>query len=464
MRHKAPGITAKDFHPDALKVVRRLHSQGHEAYLVGGCVRDVLLGRTPKDNDLATSATPRQVRRVFRNSRVIGRRFKLAHVFFGDHIIETATFRCGPYEEADGTEDGLLITDDNAYGTAEQDALRRDFTVNAMFYDAQSNEVIDYAGGLEDLESGLLRTIGEPGVRLREDPVRILRAVKFATRLDFQIAPPLMEAMRANADELEKAAPARLMLEVQRLATSGVSLGAYRMLDDIGALRWTMPELADVVDAEGPDGPGARFLWSMLEALDASVHAGRKLEEGAVLAALLYPLFERETDPERRRDRGAPPDPRAVAAALVAPLSARARIPRREATRARASMRLQPRLVSVLRAKGRRRLPRLRWCLQEFFGDALELLRLRCTAEGRGWDVYEMWEERRRRALGGGPSATPSPAAADGQDHPPRKRRRRRRRSRGPGNPQDGGRGQTPEPKHDSRKGPRPDQSFGAGL
>jgi hypothetical protein len=273
-----------------------------------------------------------------------------------------------------------------------------------------------------------------------------------------------MEAMKVHAGELEKAAPARLMLEVLRLATSGVSLGAYRMLEEIDALRWTMPELADVVGAEGPDGTGARFLWSMLEALDASVHAGRTLKEGAVLATLLYPLFERETDPQRRRGSGAPPDPRAVSAALVAPLSARARIPRREATRARASMRLQPRLVSVLRAKGRRRLPRLRWCLQESFGDALELLRLRCTAEGRGWDVYEMWEERRRRALGGGPSDAPQPPVADAQGQPPRKRRRRRGRSRGRGKPQDGEDVQAPEPKNEQRKGPRPDQTFGSGL
>ena len=189
--------------PDADKILRRLRRNGHIAYLVGGCVRDLLLGRTPKDFDIATSATPNEIKDLFRNSRIIGRRFRLAHIFFGQKIIETATFRTNPREGAEATGDEpeeLLIRRDNVFGTAEEDARRRDFTINGLFYDIESGEVIDYVGGLADLGARTVRTIGDPDVRFREDPVRILRAIKFAARLGFSIEQGTYEALLAHRE------------------------------------------------------------------------------------------------------------------------------------------------------------------------------------------------------------------------------------------------------------------------
>src|SRR5215813_11396872 len=175
---------------DAEKILRRLRRNGHQAYLVGGCVRDLLLGRTPKDFDIATSATPQEIKDLFRNSRIIGRRFRLAHIFFGSKIIETSTFRANPREGLEPEEgEEILIRRDNVFGTAEEDARRRDFTINGLFYDIEAERVTDYVGGLADLEAHLVRTIGDPDIRFREDPVRILRAIKFAARLSFQMEP-----------------------------------------------------------------------------------------------------------------------------------------------------------------------------------------------------------------------------------------------------------------------------------
>ena len=186
-----PEIPEDRLDPEAIRVIARLRHTGHQAYFVGGCVRDVLLGHTPKDFDVATSAHPGEVRATFRNCRLIGRRFRLAHVYFrGGKVIEVATFRTIPTDAAeDLPESDLLITRDNVFGTAEEDARRRDFTVNGLFYDVFAGEVIDYVGGRADLEAHRIATIGDPEIRMREDPVRALRAIRFASRLGFTIEP-----------------------------------------------------------------------------------------------------------------------------------------------------------------------------------------------------------------------------------------------------------------------------------
>jgi poly(A) polymerase len=186
--------------PDVQKVVRRLVRHGHEAYLVGGCVRDLLLDRRPKDFDVATSARPEEVREVFRNSRIIGRRFRLVHVLFqGGKVIEVATFRRNPKEEGEephlSASDELLIRSDNVFGEASEDALRRDFTINALFYDLERRQILDWVGGMEDVRRRVVHTIGDPETRFREDPVRILRALKFAGRLDLGITPDVYDAI-----------------------------------------------------------------------------------------------------------------------------------------------------------------------------------------------------------------------------------------------------------------------------
>src|SRR2546423_3599875 len=205
---EAHPISRRDIDPDALKVLYRLRQGEYTAYLVGGSVRDLLLGRRPKDFDIGTSAHPQQVKRLFRNCWIIGRRFRLAHVKFGNKVIEVATFRrqlaAGEEIVAEGvpapdptTPEGQhLIHHDNTFGTPEEDAFRRDFTINALAYDISDFSIIDYVGGLEDLRAGVVRAIGDPEVRLREDPVRMLRAIALAARLNFTIDPPVLDAIR----------------------------------------------------------------------------------------------------------------------------------------------------------------------------------------------------------------------------------------------------------------------------
>src|SRR5689334_8921876 len=206
---EAHSLSRKDIDPDALKVLYRLRQAEFVAYLVGGSVRDLLLARRPKDFDIGTSAHPYQVKKLFRNCWIIGRRFRLAHVKFGPKVIEVATFRRQVEAGEEVVQDGVpapvddhLIHHDNTFGTPEEDAFRRDFTINALFYDIATFSVIDYVGGLDDLRAGIVRSIGDPDVRLREDPVRMLRAIALASRLDFIIEPTLLQSIRTHRHEI----------------------------------------------------------------------------------------------------------------------------------------------------------------------------------------------------------------------------------------------------------------------
>src|SRR6202047_89087 len=235
-------LSRRDVDPDALRVLYRLRQFNHTAYLVGGSVRDLLIGRRPKDFDIGTSAHPYQVKKLFRNCWIIGRRFRLAHVKFGTKVIEVATFRrqVAPGEEvvADGvpapdpttSEGEHLIHHDNTFGTPEEDAFRRDFTINALFYDIATFSVIDYVGGLEDLRAGIVRAIGDPEVRLREDPVRMLRAVALASRLDFAIDPPVLDAIRKHRHEIAHSSPPRVLEEYFKMLRAGCAEKSFRWL------------------------------------------------------------------------------------------------------------------------------------------------------------------------------------------------------------------------------------------
>src|SRR4029079_18172198 len=216
------------------RVVQKLNRAGYKSYLVGGCVRDLLVGKTPKDFDVATSATPNEIKATFRNSRIIGRRFRLAHVVFGAKIIETSTFRANPRDEDDHD---LLIRRDNVFGTETEDARRRDFTINASCYGVEREEVIDHVGGLADLDGKLVRTIGDPDIRFQEDPVRILRAIKFRARLDFGFEPATWRALLRWRGELSKCAPPRLLEEVHRLMRGGAGRRAVGRLGGTGGAR-----------------------------------------------------------------------------------------------------------------------------------------------------------------------------------------------------------------------------------
>ena len=305
-------ISRRDVDPDALKVLYRLHEHNYIAYLVGGSVRDLLLKRRPKDFDIGTSAHPHQVKKLFRNCWIIGRRFRLAHVKYGNKTIEVATFRqhVAATEFAPETDAGAadapdaplvdtasdegralrrraedhLIQRDNTYGTPEEDAFRRDFTVNALFYDIGTFSIIDYVGGLQDLELRLIRCIGDPDVRFLEDPVRMLRAVVLAARLQFTIDEPVLDAISTHAHEIARSAPARLVEEFYKILRSGHAEEAFRQLRATGLLKEITPELSAAGDP----------LWRSVAAVDryrARFEGAPESMTNAILAGtLLHPL------------------------------------------------------------------------------------------------------------------------------------------------------------------------------
>src|SRR5690242_8687425 len=243
-----PSLDRAAIDPDADRVVRKLTRAGYKAYLVGGCVRDLLVQRKPKDFDVATSATPNEIKSTFRNSRIIGRRFRLAHVFFGSKIIETSTLRANPRDEDDHD---LLTRLDNVFGTEPQDARRRDVTITGLFSAVALEQVIDHGGRLGDLEAKLIRTIGDPDIRFQEDPVRMLRAVKFAARLDFGFEPATWRALLRWRGEISKCAPPRLLEEIHRLLRGGAARRSFELLVETGVLAVLSPYLAGLLEGAG---------------------------------------------------------------------------------------------------------------------------------------------------------------------------------------------------------------------
>jgi poly(A) polymerase len=435
-------ISRRDIDPDALKVLYRLHEHHFVAYLVGGSVRDLLLGRRPKDFDVGTSAHPHQVKKLFRNCWIIGRRFRLAHVKYGPKTIEVATFRRQvdpselpqdaaetdetleavqeqPLPEGASVEDQVrsegthltkvrahdrLIHRDNTFGTPEEDAFRRDFTINALFYDIGTYSIIDYVGGLKDLEHRLIRSIGDPGTRFLEDPVRMLRAVVFAARLDFTIDAPILDAFETHRHEIGRASPARLMEEYFKILRSGFAEKTFRMLKETRLLREMTPEL----DAAGP------ALWDALRRLDdyrQRFPAPPDTLTNAILAGtLLVPLGL--AGPQRRFH--ADPLERRVELGILP-------IPRRDVERLHQVLSLQTRLLD-LRAPFRAQRGLLH---RHVLNEALTWLEI----HGQRPEVVEHW-----RSLQAQPA--PGTAVPDGDNvgntAPFQRRRRRRRRRRAP--------------------------------
>jgi len=284
-------ISRKDINANALRVLRRLRKAGFEAYLVGGAVRDLLAGQCPKDFDVATDARPEQVRHLFRNCRLIGRRFRLAHVMYGREIIEVATFRACD-DDGSGArriENGALVRD-NVYGTIEEDALRRDFTCNALYYALEDFSVRDYVGGFNDVSARCLRLIGEPEQRYREDPVRMLRAIRLAAKLGFSIDPATAAPIPHLADLLNQAAPARLFEEVLKLFLSGHAQTSFHLLESYGLLPVLLPESAAALGANRC-GVLRRLLLAGLENTDQRVADGLPVSPAFLFALLLWPAF-----------------------------------------------------------------------------------------------------------------------------------------------------------------------------
>jgi poly(A) polymerase len=445
---------------DALKVVRRLTRSGFDAYLVGGCVRDLLLGRKPKDFDVATSATPPEIKALFRNCRIIGRRFRLAHIFFGPKIIETSTFRANPREvealpEETGADNGaesalseqeLLIRRDNVFGSAEEDARRRDFTINGLFYDVDQDQVIDYVVGLPDLERRTVRTIGDPEIRFREDPVRILRAIKFAARLDFTIETEAYKAILAHKGEIAKCAPPRVLEEIYRLLRGGAARRSLELLEDTGVLDILIPLLAERIKASAAD---RNRLYDTLALVDTLVRDGASPSNAMLLCALLAPFL---VDVLYDVDE-APKEARGDAALIMwergRPILESMRASRRDTEYARQMLMAQRRLGPSKRRRGRP----MALVRRDWFSEALAIFELMHPgADGEVAEEIARWhrllrEPHRHEPLeahghvGHAPHAHPGDHAQQlGPDGQPRRRRRRRggrrRRGRGAGAPE----------------------------
>jgi poly(A) polymerase len=344
MRYDA-GFDESRVDPDAQKVVRRLTRHGFQAYLVGGGVRDLLLDRRPKDFDLATDARPEDVRSLFRNSRIIGRRFRLVHVLFGGgKVIEVATFRRNPITDADAAENGngadvdLLIRSDNIFGDAHEDAARRDFTINALFYDVERGQILDWVGGMHDIERRVVRTIGDPETRFREDPVRILRAIKFAARLDLGIDPDVYDAMVATRATLARAARPRLFEEILRLLRGGGAHRSIWLAWELGILGVLLPELATFLDDDQGDGPASR-VWKLLREVDRrTTQRGAALDDVALWTLLLLEPMKEACEGERDRI--------SAVYAFLDPVIERLAVPRRVADAMRRIVAVLPRFAA----------------------------------------------------------------------------------------------------------------------
>jgi len=427
-------LSRRQIDPDALKVLYRLHEHNYIAYLVGGSVRDLLLDRRPKDFDIGTSAHPHQVKKLFRNCWIIGRRFRLAHVKFGTKTIEVATFRrqvdastpevelaevlpaegTGPEEQAafdadrqdfDRRRRDRLIQRDNTYGTPEEDAFRRDFTVNALFYDIATFSIIDYVGGLEDLHSRMIRCIGDPDERFLEDPVRMLRAVVLAARLEFTIEERILDSIDSHKHEIARSAPARLLEEYFKILRSGHAEEAFRQLHATGLLKEITPELDDAPDS----------LWRAISSLDryrAKFEGAPDTLTNAILAgSMLQPLGL----VGRRPRFSADPLERRIELGLLP-------IARRDVERLQQIIGLQPRLLDV-QAPFRAQRALLH---RSTFQEALTWLEIHSDRP----EIAEHWRLLQAQAQAQmPPHHHGSEAAAPG---PFQRRRRRRRRPRSP--------------------------------
>ncbi len=390
-------------------------------------MRDLLLSRVPKDFDIGTDAPPQALRRLFRNCRLIGRRFRLAHILFADgKVVEVATFRGRPEPAQEPGQEGreLLQTSDNVFGTPREDALRRDFTINGLFYDIADFSVIDYVGGLEDLETGLVRTIGDPDIRFQEDPVRMMRAVEFASRLGFAITPDAYEAILRHRREIVKSAPPRVTEELAQSLRGGHALPTLLLMREVGLMDALMPELASVLRQIDPDhvrGTGHLF-WALLEVLDAERRRGRRYDDALLFALLFVPIVRARI---RETSAGGEPDPGRLAVIIedvVSPLALRMSLPRASTDRIKQSLAI----VGKLSHRPDSKVASRRVAFREAFPMALDLFELTAMSTGIGQDLVRDWralQTRIERARASG--EIPQPPAP-----PPRKRRRRGPRRR----------------------------------
>ncbi|WP_273152572.1 polynucleotide adenylyltransferase PcnB [Methylophaga thiooxydans] len=411
-------ISRKQISQNALNVLYTLKDAGFEAYLVGGCVRDLLLGHEPKDFDVSTNALPEQVHKLFRRSRLIGRRFKLVHVRFGREVIEVATFRAPPGANGDVDAQGRIVQD-NVYGTLEQDAWRRDFTVNALYYNIRDFSIIDYTGGIEDLNAGVIRLIGDVETRYREDPVRMLRALRFVAKLGLQVDAKTEQGIFNWGSLLKDIPPARLFDETLKLYLSGNAAVTHELLCHYGLFDHMYPQTAVLLHQEEDNYPRT-LLMKALENTDSRIDANKPVTPAFLFAAILW-------EPVRQRmqllmENGMPEIPamQRAASEVITDQIQRVAIPKRYSLVTRDIWTLQPRLT---KRQGKRAFKSL---LHPKFRAAYDFLALRSDAGEPLSDLVDWWttfqdvsateQQTMVDTLGGEP-----------QGRKPRRRRRRRK-------------------------------------
>jgi len=413
-------ISRRDISPNALRVLYRLRDAGYEACLVGGAVRDLLLGLHPKDFDVATNATPEEVRQLFRNCRLIGRRFRLAHVVFGREIIEVATFRANSDDGSGDREvEGGMLVRDNVYGTIEEDAVRRDFTANALYYAIEDFSVRDYVGGFEDVNNRVLRLIGDPETRYREDPVRMLRAVRLAAKLGFTIEPATAGPIPALAMLLREAAPARLFEECLKLFLYGHAVASFEGLERYGLLEALFPDTAKAL-ASNRSGALRRMLVAGLRNTDARVAADEPVSPAFLFAVLLWPAYCRELIALQAQGLSEPEAQQRAADRVTLRQVPIVALPRRF------SLPMQEIWLMQSRFALRQRKRVVRTLAHPRFRAAWDFLLLRQAGSDAHDNDIAFWKEAQRD-----PDRAIALYAATETAAPARKRRRRRRRARG---------------------------------
>ncbi len=428
VKRSAHTVSRKDIDPDALSVLRHLNRNGHKAYLVGGGVRDILLGHKPKDFDISTDAPPPQIKRLFRNCFLVGRRFRLAHIRFGaNKVIETSTFRKTPENTGSDTPTpgGMVQWDDNEFGSPEEDARRRDFTINALFYDLSDFSLIDHVGGLNDLHKGLVRSIGDPNVRFREDPVRMIRAVRFAARLGFRIESATRKAIMRHYADISHASPARLLDEIYKLFAFHSGEASFFLLWELKLLSVLLPEVdAYVQNTGGADAP----LWRYLAALDSGEHWPRNPSPALMLGTVLCDPVMRSLASSRKQ-AGCDNDA-VLIDRFIAPIALRYKIPKAVRFGLVRLLENQVRMDQApgapAEAKGRRRTSVKRIIHHESFAESLALLEIRAASGAAEPETLGYWTHAAETDAASPDSQAPAAGTDPGQ--PPRRRRRRRRK------------------------------------
>lgn len=386
IKQPQPAIVHSKISENALRVVNRLNSAGYEAYLVGGCVRDLLLGRVPHDFDIATNARPEHVEQLFRNCQLIGRRFRLAHVRFGREIVEVATFRGGHSDEnADGLSSEGRIVRDNVFGsTLEEDAWRRDFTVNALYYDVKDFSVVDYTGGVEHLKAGVLQLMGDPALRYREDPVRMLRAVRFAAKLGFRIHPDSEAPLFELGALLEGIPAARLFEEILKLFMGGDAVATFELLRHYQLFGHLFPQ-SEASLAKRPEA--VNLMTQALANTDARIREGKPVTPAFLFAALLWEPMCQLAEQMQTQEMGEIQAMQIASEMIVVRQVKRTALPKRFSVPMREIWAMQPRLRQ---RSGKRA---LRLLAHPRFRAAYDFMLLRCSAGDDLQDLCDWWTQ-----------------------------------------------------------------------